>query len=369
MKNLVATLVFIWLAVLATHPAASQTKDTLVKVVKVDWDTKMFQSALPVDQEFILKVYAKQVILPDSIALVRYLDRRIFYFSQQPMIFLKKESGASIANLTKATTKEVKKNGIIEKEVTKEYNGDIDETSFNIYTFKVGSLRANFKYCIMDKKDFYKGTYDKKEAQDYEQKLLAAGTLAATNALNYYKSSINGLSEEGKIADQLDKGANAHTYLSVTDNNLRRVTAIIGVAYLATNKSTIRPALGLRYNLYPISKTMQSELYSDMHFSSKRQKILSHMSIDVALTLASIKDSTANRFDLFGKSNLLTGLGYRLGDSFFLSAGRVWYSKDNRAEKSLEIRTTSKWYASLSFDWDISKSFDSFKKALGAGIE
>jgi hypothetical protein len=372
MKNLVITLVLVWLAALRTHPAASQAKDTLVKEVKVDWDTKTFQTDLPFDQEFMLKIYAKQVagkqVIPDSIALVRFLDRRIFYFYQQPITFLKRESGVSTASLIKATSKETKKAGSTETEITKEYNGDIDDKSFDIVTYKVSPLRANFKYCVMDKKDFYRGTYEEKEAEDYKRELRTAGTPAASASLDYYQNSVAGLTEDGKIAKQINKGSVAHTYLSVNNNNARRVTAIIGVAYLATNKSTIRPALGLRYNLYPVSKTVQSKLYNDMHFSGKRQKILSRLSIDVALTLASIKDSTANRFDLFGRSSLLTGVGYRLGDSFFLSGGRVCFSKDGREERPLEIRTTSKWYASLSFDWDISKSFDSFKKALGAGM-
>ena len=307
------------------------------KEIKVNWDTKMFEAALPVDEPFILVVYSKNAI--PTLVLMRYIQRNIFYYYEQPIHVISDKQNVDISTITKQTVKTTTKDGATTTETNVEYNGDPSVKLPFVRKYSVPPLRANFYYALLPETDYNSGA----DADDI-----------STNGLKVQK----------------DKGAVTNSYLSYQDNTKRKVTAIIGVSYFNAQTKLVRPYLGLRYNFVPINKDIQSRYYEEMHFqASKLKRFANRLSLDFGITLASIEDTTHKQYDLFGKSNLLTGLGYRLGDGFFLSTGALWYNKKDLSNPSdIKFDIKRAWYISLSFDWDFSKSFDALKKSLGASL-
>lgn len=314
-----------------TSPASIYPKE-----VKVNWDKKVFESPLPVDEDFILTVYTLKagngydtLPSPNDLVLVRFVNRGTFYYYEQPIAHISTSLGATSKqnkHLQTSTTKNgvTEVSEVVEKEFTPPYSKSVQ--------FKVSALRANFHYCLLKRSDYEDGK------TSGLQKKIEAGTIQ-------------------------------NTWLSYQDVSQRNVTVIIGAAYMNAETELIRPYLGFRLNLLPVSRNLQAKYYDDMHFESWKQSLLSRLSIDIGITLSSIEDQTSKQYNLFGTSNLLTGIGYKLGNSFFVSAGKMWYNKlDDSDSLRAKLRIKGSWYFSASFDWDIGKSFDAVKKGLGASL-
>jgi hypothetical protein len=267
---------------------------------------------------------------------MRYIERGVFYYFEQPISKIKDEANLPITSITKQTITKTEKDGVETVVTTSEYNGDPKKKAPYTRKYRVSPLGVNFYYSLLSQEDYEAGQQSK----------------------------------DVGLKAQKEKGAISDTYLSYLDFSRRRVTAIIGLAYFKAETRLVRPYLGLRYNFYPINQNYQSKYYEDMHLEGNcLKKHLSRMSLDLGITLASIQDSARAQYNLFGTSNLVTGLGYKISDGFFISSGFSWYSKKEdimKPESQLKIK--SSLYLSLSFDWDFGRSLDALKKSFGATL-
>jgi hypothetical protein len=312
--------------------AQTVTAVPFIKEVRVNWANKMFEDPIPVDEPFIIVVYAENDI--PELTLVRYTKRGFFYFYDVQAQDIKGKHDGGIASIVKTTSVTATNSTGTTTTITQEFNGDPNKIPKKIRKYNVPAVRADFYYSLME-------------------------TSIYTTA-----------KAEKKVYKKVEDYAKANTFLSKNEYANRKVTAIFGIASFDHGTTIVRPYLGFRYNFFAVNNAYQTRFYEDLYDYNIWKKAASRFSLDLGVTIASIDDSLHNHYDLFSKNNLVTGIGYKISNGFFISGGALWYyTKEGPGPAMIgrANRLNNSFYVSLSFDWDFGKSFDVLKKGLGFG--
>lgn len=121
-----------------------------------------------------------------------------------------------------------------------------------------------------------------------------------------------------------------------------------GVAYLGVN-------------FYRVAINRDVSLTQLSSFSRKT-------SLTLGLTAQSIADSgSVKRSDLFASQSLVVGIGYRLTDVFRLAAGGLVFNRKDPNPLVNRERLAVTPYFSISFDFNLAKSFNGIGKLFGGG--
>jgi len=360
--------------------------------VRVNWDTKVFESPMPIGQDFVLTIYSANpsTLANSEFVLIGYKNIHAFgtyikyfkvnigkrfiltggvpYETNHTIVTTVTTNQADPASQTVNNVVTVTKTDPAVTPTLPLSTSNVTTTATNTtptntkgtqtvettsQQLTLNSINGSVHYKITKGSIVVNTDYSLLSNSDYTNAIASTVVVKASG-----------------LAVVIEKNAQTDTWLSYQDATKRNVTVILGASYFSTPTHEIRPYIGFRLNFLPVDKNLQPSHYNDIFKQNLGIKgIVSHMAFDVGITLSSIKDTINNQYDLFGGSNLMTGLSYRLGNAFFVSSGAMWYDRlngNNPAVKQYMIKPS--WYLSLSFDWDINASFDSIKKALGASL-
>ena len=311
----------------------------------IDLDQHRIDSILPIEDAFYLKFISVNNFNLTNFRLIRvrkrnsylpFSGKEVLYYKDIPLINVTPILTADILpKPTKVTNTSSTKTAVtIETTVTIVSEYPTTPAPLNKYTATVflPALTPNFYYYLIQ--------------------IPAGQTLQTLNLFNEILSPTN--------------TALGNTALDVNENMNRHITATFGLSYLSLENKSVVPYLGLRYNFLPVNKWVRQGM-SEMTTSNPGNRIFDRLAIEVGLTLTSIEDTTLKIKDITGKFALLTGLGYRVSNYVYISAGPLWYKETDATDKT-KTSIKSKFYASLSLDWDIVKTFNSFGKLLGIAL-
>lgn len=330
------------IAVLLSTYALSQKKP--FREITVDLDEFKIDSLLPIEEPFYLRLISNTNFSLANYRLVRTRTRRsyipfvnstVLYYKDiefttrttaNGAVTLPKASKATITNSTKtAATTETTHTTVVEYSTTPTTGTKYWATIF------VPALNPNFYYYLVH----------------------VAGTAVDLHSLNMFT-----------VIEAPTTIPLGNTALDPSENLNRHITATFGLAYLKLPNSSITPYLGLRYNFLPVNKWVRQGM-AEMSTSGSARRLLDRFAFDVGLTINSIEDPTNKVKDLTGKLNLITAVGFRVSNHLYISAGPVWYKLVNASSGT---NVHSRFSTSLSYDWDIAKTFNSFGKLLGVSF-
>ncbi len=163
--------------------------------------------------------------------------------------------------------------------------------------------------------------------------------------------------ESGLFIDYDVAGSNTFVYNFQARNEMA-ITPVFGYAYYGFQKgfSGFTPYLGFQINFQGLNR-------DDPFNQIKRKSILQRTCFTTAWTLTSIQEQ-GKRYDLFEKSSLITGLGYKFNHVVMLNGGVLWFKKENPnvLVTSKSIATT--FVLTLSLNLEIEKLLNGFTKLL-----
>lgn len=340
---------FLFFLTLVASSLSAASQGRPFKEVVIDLDSHRSDSMLPIEESFYLKFVSTGPINLSNYRLLRIRKKASGKIYWKNIPFENVPAGVSVENLPKPikvtlTNSQKTAPAALAAEVT---NTSVAEHSNNpiaknTITILLPPLTPNFYYYL-----FQVSTH--------------AGAGVAIDAGNLPVATYPLRTQI--IANTTTPLGN--TALGQSENMNRQISAIVGLAYIPLKNESVAPYLGLRYNFLSANKWVRQGIREMKNQgSSKLNRVFSNMAFDVGLTLTSLEDTNYRVKDLSGKINVLTGFGYRLSNFAFLSSGVVWYKKVDEADKT-RTKIRNKFYASLSLDWDIAKTFNSFGKLLG----
>jgi hypothetical protein len=131
------------------------------------------------------------------------------------------------------------------------------------------------------------------------------------------------------------------------------VTADAGVLY-APEIRTTAPYIGTNFYLRPVNRDVSL---------TKKSSFGRRFALIVGLTMKTIEDSQKQRrADLFGTQSLVVGAGYRITDIFRVGTGVLVFNRKNPNPLIKTQHVGSVPYVSISFDWDLAKTFGGLSK-------
>lgn len=123
-----------------------------------------------------------------------------------------------------------------------------------------------------------------------------------------------------------------------------------GFTFFPNLKET-RPYFGVNIYFTPVNKRASYRLSDVENF---KQFLLKRTSLTVGLPIGSIKDEDKGIEGLFGDSSLMVGIGFRMGRSFKVSYGLMWFKADTEPNPLLtKMETKSSNFISISVDADL----------------
>lgn len=131
------------------------------------------------------------------------------------------------------------------------------------------------------------------------------------------------------------------------------VTADAGVLYAPEIRNAV-PYLGTNFYLRPVNRDVSL---------TKKSSFGRRFALTAGLTMRSVEDAQkVRRADLFGTQSLLIGAGYRITDIFRIGAGALIFNRKDPNPLIKTQRLGSVPYATISFDWDLAKTFGGLSK-------
>ncbi|MGB5054651.1 MAG: hypothetical protein WBO24_09675 [Nitrospirales bacterium] len=335
----------------------AQLPSAETKTIVVDWDKKVFKQTLPLEETFLLDVRSTKRLAgadgkDSALVLVRFREYsgRIVYY-EQPMVLVypwkeyTEELITKVTNTENTTTTKLPADATKDTEVklggrTQERTGEPFKVWRTVY--RVEPLRSDFGYVLMTR-DEYNTAVAKMPKADIASKGLA------------------------KTKDKFPEG---YSFLNYDQRMQRTVTAILGFAAMNAEGPLVRPCVGARINFDRLNREIPAWQAKKIagQGGGGYSRFFKNFSLDLAMTLGTINNDQVNRYDLFGTSNLLTGVGYRMTRGLYLSAGANWYNMRSYNDQDASIyhdEIKASGYVSLSLDWDIGASLNGLKKALG----
>lgn len=183
---------------------------------------------------------------------------------------------------------------------------------------------------------------------DYYNAAVALDSLLATNAYHLNTVFKIPITDETMGLTSADFVTRGEWY----------IVADIGFCYInASPNGTVRPYVGVNFNIFPINRQVNYSIFS--RSSSGRSiagNILRSLSISVGMTVFNGFTDKDRYIDLFGTTgSALTGLSLRISDGIRITGGACWVYKKDKNPLSDGKSLAGLGYGALSIDLDLKK--------------
>ena len=153
------------------------------------------------------------------------------------------------------------------------------------------------------------------------------------------------------------QGFDTYIYSFETRNKLA-ITPVFGYAYYGFQKgfSSFTPYLGFQVNFSSLNREDPFRLIP-------KKTLWQRLCFTTAWTLTEIGEQN-KRADLFGKSSLITSLGYKLSHVLMLNAGGMWFKQEDPSPAKTTKKIAITPVLSLSLNLEIEQLLNGFTKLI-----